>query len=198
MQPVAISRRVLEALAACGLAHLPFELAADRLVVAGEKLDHVVDDLPVVLFRDVAHARREATLDVEVEARDTAAPPGLWPFARPVAEDPVQHVQGLAHLLRVRVRPEVDDAAAVALAREHHTRVLVLDRDCDVGERLVVAEPHVERRAVALDEVLLEVQRLDLRSGDDRLDVGRPVDELIDAGATVAPPSLEVLAHARP
>ena len=91
--------------------------------------------------------------------------PGLRPFARPVAEDAVQHVERLAHLLRVRVRPEVDDAAAVPLAREHDARVVVLDGDGDVRERLVVAQPHVERRPVALDEVLLEVQRLDLASG---------------------------------
>ena len=107
---------------------------------------------------------------MEVEARDAAVPAGLRPLARPVAEDPVQHVERLAHLLRVRVRAEVDDAAPVPLAREHDARVLVLDRDGDVRERLVVAQPHVERRPVALDEVLLEMQRLDLGAGDDRLD----------------------------
>ena len=99
--------------------------------------------------------------------------PGCGPSHGPVAEHAVQHVERLAHLLRVRVRPEVDDAAAVALAREHHARVVVLDRDGDVRERLVVAQPHVERRPVALDEVLLEVQRLDLAAGDDRLDLSR-------------------------
>ena len=98
-------------------------------------------------------------------------PARLRPLARPVAEDAVQDVERLAHLLRVRVRAEVDDAAAVPLAREHHPRVVVLDRDGDVRERLVVAQPHVERRPVALDEVLLEVQRLDLGAGDDRLDL---------------------------
>ena len=147
----------------------------------------------VVLLRDVADAGREAALDVEVEARDAAVPPGLRPLARPVAEDAVQHVQRLAHLLRVRVRPEVDDAAPVPLAREHDARVVVLDRDRDVRERLVVAQPHVERRPVALDEVLLEVQRLDLVAGDDRLDVGDALDELVDPGAVVAAAGLEVL-----
>ena len=112
--------------------------------------------------------------------------PGLRPLARPVAEDAVEHVERLAHLLRVRVRAEVDDAAAVPLAREHHARELVLDRDRDVRERLVVAQPDVERRPVALDEVLLEVERLDLGAGDDRLDVGDAVDELVDPGAVVA------------
>ena len=88
--------------------------------------------------------------------------PGLRPLAGPELEDAVEHVERLAHLLRVRVRAEVDDPAPVPLAREHHARVLVLDGDRDVRERLVVAQPDVERRPVALDEVLLEVERLDL------------------------------------
>ena len=98
--------------------------------------------------------------------------PGFGPLARPVLEDAVEHVERLAHLLCVRVRPEVHDPAAVALAREHHARVVVLDRDRDVRERLVVAQANVERRPVTLDQVLLDVQRLHLRAGDDHLDVG--------------------------
>ena len=124
--------------------------------------------------------------------------PGFGPFARPELEDAVEHVERLAHLLRVRVRAEVEDAAAVPLAREHHPRVVVLDRDRDVRERLVVAQAHVERRPVALDEVLLEVERLDLAAGDDHLEVGDPRHELRDRGAAVAAPRLEVGAHARP
>ncbi len=107
--------------------------------------------------------------------------PGLRALARPELEDAVEHVERLAHLLRVGVRAEVDGAAPVALAREHDARVLVGDRDCDVRERLVVAETHVERRPVALDEVLLEVQRLRLGRRDDDLDPRHPRDHAADA-----------------
>ena len=121
----------------------------------------------------------------------------LRALAGPELEDAVQHVERLAHLLRVRVRAEVDVAAAVALAREHHPRVLVPHGDRDVRERLVVAEPDVERRPVALDEVLLEVERLGLALGDDHLDPADPRDELADAVARVAA-AVEVAAHAGP
>ncbi len=77
--------------------------------------------------------------------------------------------------------PKYQTPRPVPLAREHHARVLVLDRDGDVRERLVVAEPDVERRPVPLDEVLLEVERLDLAAGDDHLDVGDAVGQ--DAGS---------------
>ena len=73
--------------------------------------------------------------------------------------------------------PKYQTPRPVPLAGEHDARVLVLDRDGDVRERLVVAEAHVERRPVALDEVLLEVERLDLAAGDDHLDVGDPLAE---------------------
>ena len=139
------------------------------------------------------HGRR-AALDVEVEARDARVTPRLRPLARPELEDAVEHVQRLAHLLRVRVRPEVDGAAPVPLAREHHPRVLVRDRDGDVRERLVVAQPDVERRPVALDEVLLEVERLRLALRDDHLETRDPPHELADPGPRVA--AVEVRAHA--
>ena len=121
---------------------------------------------------------------------------GLRPLARPELEDAVEHVERLAHLLRVGVRAEVDGAAPVALAREHHPRVLVGHGDRDVRERLVVAQPHVERRPVALDEVLLEVQRLGLGRRDDDLDPRHPRDHAADPHAAVA--AVEVAAHPRP
>ena len=170
-QPVAVARGVLEPLLAGRRLHPPLELALDRLHVAGEELDHAVDDAAVVLRRHVPDAGRETAVDVVVEARDAAVAARLRPLARPVAEDAVEDVERLAHLLRVRVRAEVPDAGPVPLPREHHARVLVLDRDRDVRERLVVAQPHVERRPVALDEVLLEVERLDLAARHDHLDV---------------------------
>ena len=174
-EPVAVARGLLEALVLRGVLHLRLQLPLDRPCLAREELDHAVDDLPVPLLRDVAHARRQAALDVVVEAGNPRVAAGLRPLARPIREDAVEHVEGLAHLLRIRVRPEVDDAAAVALAREHHARVVVVDRDGDVRERLVVAQLDVEGRPVALDEVLLQVQRLDLVRGDDHLEVGDPL-----------------------
>ena len=84
------------------------------------------------------------------------------------------------------------------LAGEHDPREVVLDRDRDVQGRLVVPQPHVERRPVPLDEVLLEVERFDLRAGDDHLQVGDPRHEVRDRGAHVAAARLEVGAHARP
>jgi hypothetical protein len=196
LQPVAVARRLLEALLAGGVTHPLLQLAQDRPRVAGEELDHAVDDRAVLLPRDVADAGRLAALDVVVEARDPAVAPGLRPLAGAELEDPVQHVERLAHLLRVRVRAEVPDPAPVALPREHDPRVLVLDRHRDVRERLVVAEPDVERRPVALDEVLLEVERLGLRPGDDHLQVGHAGRQLGDLSACIRRP-LEVRADAR-
>ncbi len=137
------------------------------------------DDRAVVLLRDQPDARCSAAADVVIEARHARAPAGRRALAGPVGEDLVERLERRAHLLRRRVGPEVAHVAAVPLAREEHARVLVGERDGDVRVRLVVAQPHVERRPVALDQLLLEQQRL-ARAGDhDRLDRRRPRDELL-------------------
>ena len=171
-QPIPVPSRLLEALVLGRLPHLLLELAQDRPRLAGQELDHAVDHAPVVVLRHVPDAGRQAALDMVVEARNPRVAPGLRPLARPVREDAVEDIERLPHLLRVRVRAEVDDSAPVPLAREHDPRVLVLDGHCDVRERLVVAQAHVEGRPVSLDEVLLQVQRLDLGVGHDHLEVG--------------------------
>jgi hypothetical protein len=59
----------------------------------------------------------------------------------------------------------------VALAREVDARVVLVEADADVRIRLVVAQPYVVDRAVALDELLLGEQCLGLGLGGDELDV---------------------------
>ena len=196
-QPVAVARGLLEPLVGGRFLHLPLELALNRLDVPRQELDHLIDDRPVVLLRHVADAGREAAFDVVVEAGNPRVTARLRPLARPVREDAVQDVQRLAHLLRVRVRPEVDDPASVALAREHDARILVLHGDGDVRERLVVTQPDVERRPVPLDEVLLEVQGLDLVLRDDHLDVLHALRQLLNRRSGVLR-LLKVRPHPRP
>jgi len=196
-KPVPVTRGLLETLVGGGVLHFPLELALNRLDVPREELDHLIDDRPIILLRHVAHARREAPLDVVVEARDPRVTPRLRPFAGPVREDPVEDVQRLADLLRVGVGPEVHDAPAVTLAREHHAGVLVLHGDGDVRKGLVVPEADVERRPVPLDEVLLEVQGLDLVLGHDHLDVLHPVRQLLNRSPAVLR-LLKVGPHPRP
>jgi hypothetical protein len=58
----------------------------------------------------------------------------------------------------------------VALAREVHPRERLVERDRDVGVRLVVAQTDVVWRPVLLDEPLLGEQRLGLVRGRDELD----------------------------
>ena len=123
VQPVALERRLLELLRRRRRAHARLQVALDRREAPGQEVDHAVDALAVVLPGDVAHARRLAALDVVVQARAAAAPPGLGPGARAEHEHLRQHLERGAHALGVRVRAEVRAAGAVALAREVHARV---------------------------------------------------------------------------
>ena len=140
------------------------------LKAPGEEVDHAVDALAIVLLGDVPDAGRLAALDVVVQARAAAAPPRLGAGAGAEHEHLREHLQRAAHALGVRVRAEVRPARAVALAREVHARVVLVERDRDERVGLVVAQADVEARPVLLDEALLGQQRLGLAGHDHALD----------------------------
>ena len=170
VEPVAIDGGALELLGRGGLVHLALEVALDVPVAAGEEPGDRVDVPPVLLAVDVSDAGRLAPLDVVVEARDARAAARLRPVAGSVLEELAEQLQGLARALGVRVRAEVEPRRAVPLAREIHARELLVQADADVRVRLVVAQPDVEARAVALDELLLGEQRVRLGLGHEELD----------------------------
>ena len=193
-EPVAGARRLLELVPLRGLPHALLEIALDLVRASLEERDHVEDHGAVLLARDQAHARGSAAADVVIEARHARAPARRRPLAGPVGEDLVERLERRPHLLRGRIRPEVAHVAAVPLAREEHARVLVGERHRDVRIRLVVAQAHVERRPVALDQLLLEQQRLARAGDDDRLDRGRAGDQLL--ALAIAADAREVRGHA--
>ena len=169
-QAVSQARRLLELLRRRGGLHALLEIALDRPRAAFQEHDHLVDHRAIVVVRDEVDAGSCAASDVVVEAGNTRAATRRRPLAGAVRKDLVERLERRAHRPRRRVRAEVADAAPVALAGEHDARVLVTDRDRDVGVALVVSQPDVERRLEALDVVLLEQQRLGLGRGHDRLD----------------------------
>ena len=177
-QPVALQRRLLVLLRLGGGVHARSISLLDLLVAAGQERDDAVDRLHVLLTRDVAHARRAAAVDVEVQARRARAPPRLGALAGAQQEDLAEHVERRARALGVRVRAEVGARAAVALAREVDAREVLVHRDRDVRVALVVAQADVELRLVALDQVLLGEQRLGLARQQQHVDVVRLLDHL--------------------
>ncbi len=164
-----------------------------RVVMAFEKQHDFVDEHVVVGFGLVADARRETALDVVLQAR---------PFALAVdrlaagaqRKDDAHEVDQLAQAGGVRVGAEVARAVVAHDAREHDARERLV-RDLEIREALVVAQPHVERRLMALDQVRFEDQRFDLVRDDDRAHVDDALDHLHRA-VRVRGAVLEVRAHA--
>ncbi len=173
-------RRLLILLRTGGRAHLGFELVFETAVPARQERDRLVDQRTVVLARDVADAGCQASLDVVIEARNPGRPPRLRPLAGPARKDPADQRQGFAHFRGTAERPEIQPLALVLLTGEVDPRVFLVKTDRDVRIALVVAQLDVERRAVALDEIRLEDQRLGLGRGHDRLETGDPGDHVVD------------------
>ncbi len=116
-------------------------------------------------------------------------------LARADAEDAVDHRR------RAPAQPGGNVGPAVGVAvlghPPHHVdpRVLLGQGQLQVGVVLVVAEEDVEARLVALDEVVLEGQGLDLGIGEDEVQV-RDLRDHVAALRVHRPAGLEVGAHA--
>ena len=155
-----------------GFVHLLVEPVEDRRGVAVEERDEVVDQLDVRLVLDRGDARRDALLDVRVEAR----PPEPFVALELVVgagadrERPQQEVERLADRVRVGERTEVADALALLPPHDQRPGPLLADGDREERVRLVVLQPDVEARLVRLDELVLEEERLDLVADLDPLD----------------------------
>ena len=101
-------------------------------------------------------------------------------------EEPPDEVHRLVHAARRGVRPEVAAAVGRQLARPLDPREVLGQGDLDERVALVVLEPDVVARPVALDQVDLEQQRLADRVGHRVLEVGDPIDDAADQLALAA------------
>ena len=165
-------RRAFEVQRLGRLVHLLLEPVEDRRGLTVEKGDQLVDQARVLLVVDRADARRDALLDVRVEARPAEPLVALELVVRAGAdrERPQQQVEGLADRVRVGERPEVADALALLAPHHHRPRPLLAHGHREERIRLVVLQPDVEPRLVRLDELVLEEERLDLVAHLDPLD----------------------------
>ena len=136
----------------------------------------------VVVLRDGRDARSLAALDVVEEARPLERAHAVLDVDRagPEREEAADEVHRLVDAGRRRIRPEVAAAVVDQLARPLDSREIVAEGDLDVRVALVVLEPDVEARPVALDQVRLEQERLGDRVGLGHLDVDDAIDDAAD------------------
>ena len=180
---VAQLRRFLEALVRRRLEHARLQLIGELVVAAFEEQAGVGHRHGVALFAaDRRHARRQAALDVELEARPVPRA-GDHFVARADAEHLVRQRHGAARELGRQKRPGVDVAVALDRARHQHARKRLGGGQLQVGIVLIVAQQDVVARRALLDQVVLERQRLDHRVGDDHFEAHRFIQQRVVARA---------------
>ena len=188
-QPVAVDRGALEVERLRRLLHLDGELLLHGAALAGEERGRFAHEFRIFGELDLARARRRAALDLVQQARPRAA------FEEAVGagaqqERALQRGDGAVH------RPDRGERAVVAAVAVAGAAVLedlrrpVVAGDHDVGERLVVAQQHVEARAQPLDQIGLEQQRLGLGPGGDELERGGGGDHALDARVVAGRPRI--------
>ena len=162
--------------------HLAVERLDEGLLATLEEQLDLGDVGPVGVRPDGRDARALAALDVVQQARPLERADAVLDVdrARPEREEPADQVHRFVDARRRGVRPEVAAAVVDQLAGALDPREVVAQRDLDVRVALVVLEPDVEARPVALDQVGLEQERLRDRIGLGDLDVRDPVDDAPD------------------
>ena len=126
-----------------------------------------LDDRVVLGLLDAADAGRRAALDLVLQAGPRAG----REHAVGAGAQREGALQGVERAVDRGGRGERAEILVARLARAAvlgELRPFGVAADDDVGERLVVAQQHVEARPEALDQVVLEQQRLGLAVGDRR------------------------------
>jgi hypothetical protein len=178
LQLVAQPCGYLVALLLGSLAHPALEIRQHRAGTPVEEVRESVDEPTVLVVRDRTGARCGAATDVVQEA-GPVAPPRTFVDAITAGahgEDAQEQVQRRTDVGRADVRPEAPIALADRAALDAGSRHRLRGREDELRVRLVVTEPDVVTRAVALDERPLEVERGRLGVDDDPLDAARTLE----------------------
>ena len=191
-QLIAQPRRLLEFQAlGCGF-HAPPEILLNLVVTPLEHLDGRPHVAGVAVLGDEPDARGGASLNLVLQAGTRAVREiGVLAVAQP--EELLQLLQGLANRTRRRVRPEEPAGLLARAPIEREARKIVARVEMQERKALVVAEQDVEARAMRLDEVELEQQRLGVGVRDGDFHAGGLRHQRLNLGVHVA--RLEVGAH---
>ena len=175
--------------------HPCLQLAGQLVGLALQEEGHLLHGPPVLLLRNVVHARRRAALDLVLQA-------GPAPIrhhrvgAGAELEVAVHDAQRLPDGGRARERPEVPRSVLAHPPHHFQPGVGVRVREPQRDEVLVVAQLDVEAGPVLLDQLVLEQDRVLLGRSDHHLHVGKEILEEGDESAGIAAALLEVLADA--
>ena len=128
-------------------------------VLARQKALGVGHERAVILFRDVANARRRAPLDLVLQARAGAA---VEHRIRAVAQQEyaLQLVERAVHGTRAGEGAKILALGGPPPAMFAQLRKGMVARQQDIGKAFIVAQQHVVARFQLLDQVLLQQQRL--------------------------------------
>jgi hypothetical protein len=153
-----------------GGGHALLQLGDDLLALALQEERHLLDVARVGGRVGHADAGGQAAVHVVVEAGPVGVA-GDGDLALAQGEEPVDQPQHVLDGTGGGVGAEVAPAVLDDAADDQHPRPGLVG-DLDVGVGLVVLQPDVEVRLVALDQLVLEDQRLGGRVGADHLEVG--------------------------
>ena len=161
----------------CQVHSLPHS-AHDFVGSAGKEQHYFVDHRAVVMLRLGENAGRLTAFDVVIEARSLGHLCRHVVVAASHGEDLLHHIERAPHRADIGVGTEITGPIVFQPPRHENPRKRLLNRDLDVGIRLVIAQRDVEAGLVLLYEIRFENERVGLGGNDDRLEVADQSDQV--------------------
>ena len=159
-----------------GGVHLAFQIADHRFGPPLQEHHDIVDNLAIFGGRAIRRARSDATVDVVIEAR-TGITPGDGLRAGTPREQLLDQIQCRAHRFCAGVGTEVSGAVSFHPTRDVDARPSFRYVNLQIGIVLVVFEPNVEERLMALAERRFQVEGFLLRVRHDVFKLGDLADQ---------------------
>ena len=188
-QPVAIDRRALEIERVRGRVHFEAKFFLHQPAAAGEKLIGLAHQFGIAGEIDLLRAGRRAALDLIKQTRPRAR---LKKRIRAGAqqEGALQRIDGAVDRAGRCERPVIMSLARARAAMLEDLRRPVIGCDQDIGERLVVAQQHVEARTQPLDQIGFQQQRFGFGFGADEFHRHRRRDHAGDTAVVPGRPRI--------
>ena len=139
--------------------HLLCQLADHLVAVAAEEIHQLLNDGTVLFPALAANTGPTAHLDVIVETGAFILAVDVT-FTVEIGEDATQRVKRLVTGAAAGIGAKIARPVLAHLTHDLNFGKIVLPVDLDVGELFVVFEANIIARAVALDQLIFEDQRL--------------------------------------
>ena len=177
------------------LFHLTLQVSQDQIIIAVQKLQHLIDGFPVFLLIHISLTRRTTLMNMIIQA--WSLQPDITRKSPIAATDLIQfpdQLNRISHRSYTGIRSKVLRLILLHLSCHHDPRKWLLHRHFNKWITLVIHQHSIIFRSVLLDQITLQHQSFQLRICDDIFKSGNMRYHLFNLRPFI-PAGLKILPH---